>query len=90
MIYAFTAPLVLGAVPFLGMALHAKKLPGSFSKILWNFGIATLTVGLMFHGVLDIYGTTSKWIWVYYIAQGILLIAGLISYLCIDRKRQAP
>ena len=89
MIYAFSVPLIFGAILFMGMVLRAEKLPGAYSMVIWNAGVASLTTGLMFDGVLEIYGTTNRLIWVYYIAGGILLIAGLISYICFDRKRQA-
>ena len=89
MIYAFAAPLVLGAMSLVGLALRAAFLPGRPALTFWNCGIAALTAGLMFHGVLDIYGTTNQWVWVYYIAAGILLFLGLISYLYFDKKGPA-
>ena len=90
MIYAFTAPLVLGVLCLSGIALRAKRLPGSGSLLLWNFGTATLTTGLFFHGVLEIYGTTSRWTFVYYIAAGVLLCAGILSFVITDRKKNHP
>lgn len=44
---------------------------------LWHAGIATLTVGFLFKGVLSIYGTTSGLTKVYWIIGGMLLVAGL-------------
>ena len=85
MIYAFALPLMLGALPLLGMALFGKRLPGPISLGLWSAGIATMTVGCIFRGVLDIYGTTNRLVVVYPIVGGILLAAGLIAFLLFDR-----
>ena len=77
MIYAFAIPLVLGVLPYLIMALKDKGQPGRTFLNLWNAGIITLTVGSLFKGVLDIYGTTNRLLTVYPIAGGVLLLAGL-------------
>ena len=87
MIYAFVTPLVLGAISLFGIALRAKRLPGSWPLLFWNCGTATLTVGLLFHGVLDIYGTTNKWTMVYYIVAAALLCAGIVYYLIFENRR---
>ena len=89
MIYAFLVPFVLGAICLSAAALFAKQLPGPWPLLFWNFGTAVLTVGLLFHGVLDIYGTKNKWPLMYYIAAAILLCAGLILYLVDTRRRPA-
>ena len=86
MIYAFIVPLVLGAITLFGITLRAKRLPGPLPLLFWNCGTATLTVGLLFHGVLDIYGTTSKWVLVYYIAAAALLCAGIVLYLVMKER----
>ncbi len=56
MLYAFL-------IPFLGLfvssfLLHClkKALPAN-SRFLWKCGIATLTVGSIYRGILEIYGT---------------------------------
>ena len=60
MIFAFAFPLVGGTLPFFVIALsHAKKYPGIVARNLYHSGIATLIVGSIVHGVLDIYGTTN-------------------------------
>jgi len=81
MIYAFALPLFLGAAPLLLMVIRDAKLPDGRALWLWNAGIATLTVGCVFRGVLEIYGTTNRLIAVYPICGGLLLAAGLICYL---------
>lgn len=81
MIYAFAIPLVLGAIPLFGIGLFGKIVPGRFSLNAWNSGIATLTVGSFFKGVLDIYGTTNKLITVYPIVAVLFILTGLIAFL---------
>lgn len=81
MIYAFAFPLVLGALPLFIMGLFGKKQPGKLALNAWNSGIAALTVGSIFKGVLDIYGTTNRLIIVYPAAGGILMIVGLIAFI---------
>lgn len=55
--------------------------PGRFTRFAWNAGIAALTVGSIFKGVLDIYGTTNKLIAVYPLVAAILLCAAVFSFL---------
>ncbi|MCR5826550.1 MAG: hypothetical protein K6G54_08275 [Oscillospiraceae bacterium] len=89
MIYAFAIPLIPGALAQLALALHAKALPGRVSLWLWNAGIATLSVGCLLRGALDIYGTTNRLLCVYPIVGGVLLAAGLLLYRLFSRKPQA-
>ncbi len=55
-------------------------LPGSLELNAWGSGIAALTVGSIFRGVLDIYGTTNRLVIVYPVVGGTLLAAGLILF----------
>lgn len=86
MIYAFGFPLVLGAIPLFAIGLYGKKIPCRFSLNAWNSGVATLTVGSIFKGALDIYGTTNKLLIVYPIVGGALLLAGLIAFFAGKRS----
>ena len=76
MIYAFTVPLVLGAVPC-ALALIRQRYPARAGLGLWNAGIAVLSVGSVMRGVLDIYGTTNALIAVYPITGCLFLGLGL-------------
>lgn len=59
-IYAFAFPLVGGALPYLLLAVLATdRYPRRFARNLCHSGIATLTVGSVVRGILDIYGTTN-------------------------------
>ncbi len=67
MLYAFAFPLAGGTLPFsIFTLIKIKRYPNALSRNLYHFGIATLTVGSIIRGVLDIYGTTnalSEWYW---------------------------
>ena len=78
MIYAFAVPLLLGVLPC-ALLLIIKKYPGRAAMNLWNSGIAALSVGSVFRGALEIYGTTNSLTVVYLIAGAVLLAAGLIA-----------
>ena len=79
MIYAFAIPLAGGALPFLAIAMgHIRRFPGRISRSLYHAAITTFTIGSIMKGVLEIYGTTSALLPVYWIAGG-LLIAGAVA-----------
>lgn len=80
MIYAFAIPLALGALPNLVCAITGLRAPGKLAANAWNSGVATLTVGSIFWGALEIFGTTSKLALVYPVAAAILLAAGVVLY----------
>lgn len=88
MIYAFAFPLVGGCLPFflLGFWGYNRKLPTSLSRNLYHSGIATLTVGSVIRGVLEIYGTTNALSDYYWIVGIILVTAGLINYLLSPKR----
>ncbi len=48
--------------------------PGRTALNAWFSGIAALTVGCLFQGVLEIYGTTNRWTAVYVPAAALLFI----------------
>ena len=79
MLYAFAFPLILGTLPAIIFGLRSGASPRVCEK-LWGAGVATLTVGSLFHGILDIYGTSSGLSYVYWIGGGALLLsAGLVG-----------
>ena len=81
MIYAFAIPLALGALPNLIVALMGRRGPGKLAANAWNSGVATLTVGSLFQGALEIYGTTSKLTVVYPVVAALLLATGVVFHL---------
>ena len=94
MIYAFAIPLILGVLPWfiiasnrMGKTGPEENFPPMHTVNLWGSGIATLTVGSVFHGVLDIYGTTSSLSKVYFIVGTGLLLIALMTYIGYKEKR---
>lgn len=77
MLYAFAYPLVGGAVPYLALGLLGKQ-PNAAARVLGHCGIATLTVGSIIRGVLEIYGTTNG-LTVWYAAVGGALVFAAIA-----------
>ena len=79
MLLAFMFPLLLGTLPF-GVITFLKKnyYPSPAGSNTYHAGIATLTVGSIMKGVLDIYGTTSSYISVYKYLGLALLVFGVV------------
>ncbi len=84
MLYAFIIPLAGGLLPVTLLMLTGKfRLTRSVRRFIhiYDSGVATLTVGSILKGVLDIYGTTNRLI-VFYAAFGsALLLLGGIGYM---------
>ena len=81
LIFAFLIPLFGGVLPYglLSGSQRSKK-PGILAQCLYNSGLATLTAGSIFQGILEIYGTTSHLSIVYWTIGFSLSILGLIAY----------
>lgn len=78
MVLAFLIPLVLGVLPFGTVTVMKKNYyPSPIGSNTYHAGIATLTVGSIVKGVLDIYGTTSPYTSVYLILGVILCVFGV-------------
>ena len=58
-----------------------KLFLSSLPSFLWKSGVAVLTVGSLYKGVLDIYGTSGSFEWVYLVVGIVTLAAGGISAL---------
>lgn len=81
MIYAFGFPLVGGTLPFWLLAREKNATyPGTVARNLYHSGIATLTVGSIVRGVLDIYGTTNVLSGYYFNVGWILTIIGVVLF----------
>lgn len=90
MIYAFIYPLLCGALPFAALSLYgSRKFPGRLHINLYNAGIATLTVGSVMQGVVDIYGTTNTLIRIYWYAGLALMLIGVLMFL-MSRPETKP
>ena len=81
MTYLFVWPLALGALPSF-LCLKVRRIPGPsvLSSLLWNTGIAAVTVSSMLRGIFEIAGNS----WIYQhllmLAGFLFLAAGLIVY----------
>ena len=82
MIWLFAYPFIGGVLMF-GLLGFIKKapFPGRVSYNLYNSGIAALSVGSCFTGVLEIYGTASNLSAIYWIAGIFLTGIGILLYL---------
>ncbi len=86
MIYAFAVPLVMGALPYSFIAARGRGEPNGTALRLWNSAIAALTVGSVFKGVLDIYGTTNRLLYLYPVLGAVLAVAAVVMGL-MPRER---
>jgi len=79
MLYAFAIPLLGGVLPALLLARYGRTLPSDTAVQLWHFGISALTVGSLFSGALEIYGTANRLTAVYWLAGGVCLLLSLLT-----------
>ncbi len=88
MLYAFGFPLLLGVMPlYLLEALHAP-LPGDLRWGLYHAGIATLTVGSLVSGALELSRTPSPLTAAYWLAgEGLALLGGLLFVVRLARAK---
>lgn len=81
MLYAFVFPLAGGTLPYFAISLSGgRHVPGRLAANLYNSGLAALTMGSIFQGVLDIYGTTNGLTAVYWLVGAGLAATGSALY----------
>ncbi len=81
MLYAFFIPLIGGTLPYFSLSFSKRLiLPKKPAIYLHNFGLATLTVGCLMKGVLEIYGTENTLLVVYAICGTIFVFLGILHY----------
>jgi len=81
MIFAFLIPFTGGVLPCTALWMVPRiPRPGVWSRRLWNSGVAVLTAGSLFRGILEIYGTTNRLEAVYWTAGAALAVAGLAAW----------
>lgn len=84
MIFAFLYPLLMGMIPIIALAYLQSMKKVQYAGLLraginlFYSGIATLTLGSISSGVVEIYGTTNHLIKYFYIAGCPLLLSGLV------------
>ena len=85
MLFAFLIPLLGGFLPALFLPANATRADRK-ARQFYRAGIATFTVGSLFRGVLDIYGTESRLCTVYAVSGAILAAIAVLLFL-IGRVR---
>lgn len=81
MICAFLIPLLGGAaVSLLFVILKPRKFPAKTEASIYGCAIATLTIGSIIAGVLEIYGTTNSKVYLYPAAGLLLIIISVVIY----------
>lgn len=85
MLYAFLFPMLGGLFPFFMLACSRIQLPDNIACDLHHAGIAALTIGSLFTGVLEIYGTTNRLTIIYWIVGAALIALGAGRYI-LSRK----
>ena len=78
MMFAFLIPLIGLFIPSLLNNLILKRKITDNVTLPWKCGIATLTVGSIYKGVLEIYGTSGTFEQVYLIIGSLLCIIATI------------
>ena len=79
MVYLFAIPLFLGVIPeLLVRVVPIFRIDSPWVRLLQNFAIAIFAVGSAFQGVVEIYGTTSRYT-MYYFVIGIGLLASSVA-----------
>jgi hypothetical protein len=80
MTFMFAIPLVAGVVPAFAMHLvDARSLPLRCRQA-WALAIACLTVASCLHGVFDIAGTASPWLFAYLVAAALFAVIAMVSH----------
>lgn len=84
MIFAFLYPLLLGFLPALALSLIRGTKKAEYASAvrvgvnLYVSGVATLTMGSLATGVVEIFGTTNRLLKFYWIVGWPLLVLGAI------------
>ena len=78
MLYAFLIPFLGLTVPRFLLYSLKKTLPAN-SRFLWKSGIATFTVGSIYKGVLEIYGTNGYFEFPYLFFGAALCVLAVIT-----------
>lgn len=79
MLYAFAVPLVFGVLVFFIIGLNGdRRYPNPHARNVYHAFVATVTVGCIIQGVLDIYGTTNRLSRVYWIAGLVFLFLSVL------------
>ena len=88
MLYAFAYPLIGGVLPYICIAVSkSQSFPNAVPRLICHFAVATLTVGSVVHGVIEIYGTMNYLTYIYPAVGGVLYLVGVILYIVSNAKK---
>lgn len=79
MIYAFIFPLMLCLLPYVIMLVKNVKLKKITAR-WWNLTVLTITLCSVIKGILQIYGTTNKLIYVYCLFSAITFLITVVCF----------
>ena len=79
MMYAFAIPLLGGVLPSLLLLKRSIPFPSDTALQFWHFSLSAWTVGSLFSGALEIYGTTNRLTVVYWITGAACLLISLMT-----------
>jgi len=79
MIYAFVPCIILAAV-YMILVLKKFSLPSKLACDIMDSGVVTISIGLVFGGIIEIYGTTNKLLYVYFACGALFILAAIITY----------
>ncbi|MBQ3160262.1 MAG: hypothetical protein IJQ45_03460 [Clostridia bacterium] len=88
MLYAFAFPLLFGLLPAFLLARYGRHFPSPVAWQLWHFGISALTVGSLFSGALEIYGTSSQLTMFYWLSGGLCLLLSLLTMAFLPARNE--
>lgn len=77
--YAFLIPLIGGVLVWSIIGAFSKRrIPGAIFRNLYHSSIAAFTVGSIFNGVIEIYGTKSDFVYIYMACGAVLLMLSIV------------
>ncbi len=80
MIYAFEVPLIT-ALLYLQCGMFSKHQPTALTNRYAASAVAAITTGMAATGVVQLYGTENRLLFIYYIAGAMFLILSVISHI---------
>jgi hypothetical protein len=89
MIYAFGFFAVGGVLFWRVKGIKRKTVP-AMAACFWNAGLATLTIGSVLKGVLDIYGSSNSLLFIFPILGIVDILVSLMLFRIRGSKGQAP
>ena len=89
MLYAFAIPLIFGFIVYLIIyKFNLNRYLSELGMSIYNTFILMLTLGSIMKGFLDIYGTTNKLIFIYFILSIVLIIISVVANVIYNFKKK--